>query len=251
MSARPSPPPHSIVLRRTHPRCGGASVDGRVRLEGAGSWCAPPIDGCLDHVDGVLQQALPPITNGGRKRSTLPKVPAVSTTTPSAWQAFAIRPVRLGVRLECSRAHQLDGDHGATSPNVTDRRDADPASARSRATMIDSIRRAAAVEIQFPHGGDRSQRSGARHRISAVGTAEPAGMHRVHQVGPSGHGRQGQPAGHPLGHDHEVRDDLFVLGGEPGAGPAEAAPTLSATKITPCSAHHRLQRRRGTLPPAP
>ena len=62
------------------------------------------------------------MVSGGSSRITLPHVPQVSTTTPSAWQAAADRRGRERIGVPGPRLHELDGLHGAPTPDVADDR---------------------------------------------------------------------------------------------------------------------------------
>ena len=64
--------------------------------------------------------------------------------------------------------------------------------------------RAAPARPSVLHGGDRGQGGGARHRVAAVGPAQPAGVDAVHQLGPPGDGGQGHAAGQGLGRGDQV-----------------------------------------------
>ena len=59
------------------------------------------------------------IASGGRNRSTLPNVPAVSVNTPLAWQ-YCDRGDRLAVRIAGALHDQLGGDHRTAAPDVAD-----------------------------------------------------------------------------------------------------------------------------------
>ena len=61
-----------------------------------------------------------PMTSGGRKRSTLPNVPQVSTTRPGSGR-FATAAVAR-VRVQGARLGQLDGDHRAAAADIGDHR---------------------------------------------------------------------------------------------------------------------------------
>ena len=69
---------------------------------------------------------------------------------------------------------------------------------------------------------DRGQRGRARHRIAAERAAEPADVHRVHDLGPAGHARDRHAAAESLRGRDEVGHDVLVLAREPRAGAAEA-----------------------------
>src|SRR5699024_1861755 len=71
-------------------------------------------------------------------------------------------------------------------------------------------------------GGDRAEGRGTGDGVAAVGSAEPAGSDRVHDVRATGYRRQRQPTGDALGRGDEIGDDALPFGGEhlPGAGEA-------------------------------
>ena len=78
-----------------------------------------------------------------------------------------------------------------------------------------------ADEVLLLDGLDRPERGGAGDRVAAVGAAEAAGVHRVHDLGAPRHGGERQPAGDALGGGDQVGDDALVLAGEHRAGAGE------------------------------
>ena len=88
--------------------------------------------------------------------------------------------------------------------------------------MTSPMPRADRGQPGVPHDVDGRQGGGAGHRIAAVGATQPAGMDRLHQVGPTRDRGQGISRGEGLCRGHEIGNHPFVLAGEPVAGPAEA-----------------------------
>ncbi len=72
------------------------------------------------------------------------------------------------------------------------------------------------------HGVDGGEGGGAGHRVAAVGPSQPAGVDRVHQLGPTGDRGQRHASGQRLGRGEQVGRHTLVLAGEPVTGPAEA-----------------------------
>ena len=56
-----------------------------------------------------------------------------------------------------------------------------------------------AGQVELAHGGDGAERGSAGDGVAAVGAAEAAGVHGVHDLGAAGDGGQRQPAGDALG----------------------------------------------------
>ena len=71
-------------------------------------------------------------------------------------------------------------------------------------------------------GLDRCKRRGTGHGVAAIGAAQAAGGHGVHDLGPADDTGDGIAAGHGFRHGDEVRHHARMLDGEPGAGAAEA-----------------------------
>ena len=95
-------------------------------------------------------------------------------------------------------------------------------SAARRSPITAPMPAGGAGEVLGAHDFDGGQRSRARHRVAAVGSAQTADVDPVHDLGPAGHRGQRQAGGDALGRRHQVRHDGLVLAGEPGPRPAEA-----------------------------
>ena len=143
-------------------------------------------------------------------------------TTPAAWQAALTASVVAGSGVGRPGLDELDGEHRAAAPDVADHRGA-LARARRAGRSIDARRSGgrAPTRSSLLDRRDRAERGGARDRVAAVGAAEPAGVHRVHDLGATGDAGERQPAGDALRRGDEVGHHALVLAGEQVAGPGE------------------------------
>ncbi len=80
----------------------------------------------------------------------------------------------------------------------------------------------ALVEIVALHDLDGLERSHARHRVAAIGRAQPAQVRRIDDRGLARHRGQRHPRRDRLGHDDQVRLHAAMLDGEPAPRAAEA-----------------------------
>ena len=162
------------------------------------------------------------MTSGGRKRSTLPYVPAGQHQQALLVAGLGERGGRLRVRLLGARSLTSSIAIIAPRPRTSPMMSYFSAIAVSRGLhdLLDAL--GPGVEVQLPHRLDGAERRGAGHRVAAVGAAEAAGVRGVHDLGAAGDGGQRQTARDALGGGDQVRDDALVLAGEPLAGAAEA-----------------------------
>ncbi len=123
------------------------------------------------------------MTSGGRNRSTLPKVPQVSTIIPLAWQVlatFAAAAASGSIVPGLTSSIASIAPRPRTSP-MTGLRLGQLAQSRQH-DRLDRAR--GARQVFLLHGVDRAERGRAGDRVTAVGAAEAAGVHRVHHARP-------------------------------------------------------------------
>ena len=142
------------------------------------------------------------------------------TTTPGRVAGLG-DPARLGgVRLGGAGADELDRDHGAAAADLADARvlglrplqggpdhGLDPPRAPGQVLVDEHVH--------------RGQRRGAGDGVAAVGAAQPARVHGVHELGAADDRGQRHAVGQALGHGDEVGPDALVVEGEQVAGAAE------------------------------
>ena len=134
---------------------------------------------------------------------------------------LGVAPGELGIRIHGAGLDELDRDHGAAAADVADLRMRSLQSLQALAH--DGLdRERTGVEVLLLHGLDRAESRCAGDRIPTVGAAEAADVHGVHDLGATGHAREGQATGDSLGRGDEVGDDGLMLAGKPLAGAAEA-----------------------------
>ena len=126
-----------------------------------------------------------------------------------------------GVRVLRPRGAQLDGLHRAAAADVGDDRVLGGQLVEA-ATELGAELERPGVEGVLLHLRDRAERGRAGDRVAAVGSAEPADVDAVHQLGVAGDGGQRQAAGDALGGGDQVGHDALVVDGEPRPGAAEA-----------------------------